>query len=136
MSDNDSSPSYRYYEEYTLYARTLRNWLMAYGIGGPIVYLTQQKVPEAVAKSGDAPAIAILFLIGVALQIFSALLYKAATWKLHYTNDLNPNEETPDWVIWVEKNYWIDVITDIATIACFAVATTWIFCLIGSAASG
>src|SRR5437660_767961 len=79
----DSSRGYRYYEEYTEYAKNLRIWFVAYGIGCPAAFLTQDAVRERILKADDAAVIVGVFFAGVGVQIAAALLYKAATWHLH-----------------------------------------------------
>jgi hypothetical protein len=120
-----------YYQEYNEYATTLRTWLVAYGIGGPVLYLTQQNLPPEIQTSPHAARIALLFLAGVVIQVGSALLYKAAAWRLHYTQELiTPRQQKPPWAEWVEKHYWIDIATDGLTIILFAWATRWVFLIL------
>jgi hypothetical protein len=54
---------------YDEFAKTLRTWLVAYGIGGPVLLLTNETVRQAIAKSGAARCIAGTFLLGVGLQV-------------------------------------------------------------------
>ena len=35
-----------HFENYAEYAKTLRSWLVAYGIGGPVLFLTNKDAPE------------------------------------------------------------------------------------------
>ncbi len=125
-------PSARYYEEYTEYAKTLRTWLVAYGIGGPIIYLTQKDIPSEINASGYGGCIALLFLAGVLVQVGVALLYKAAAWRLHYHEDIRGEKVgDEDWARRVERYYLIDVISDGLTILLFAGATSWVFVILG-----
>jgi hypothetical protein len=127
------APSAQYYEEYTEYAKTLRTWLVAYGIGGPVLYLTQQNVPAKISATGRGDDIALLFLAGVLLQVGVALLYKAAAWRLHYNVELMGKPVCDkDWARRVERYYEIDIIADGLTILLLAGATSWVFVLLGS----
>ena len=114
----------RYYEEYSEYAKSLRTWFVAYGIGGPVVIMTQGSLYKRLLGSGEAAEIAVVFLAGVAIQMFAALLYKAATWRLHYHEDIRHEPLTKkDWAKRVESTYAIDVIFDLLTLLLFAWST-------------
>lgn len=58
-------------------------WLVAYGIGAPVLFLTQSGVADALRKTGAARSIALTFLVGVSVQVLSALLYKTTMWQLY-----------------------------------------------------
>jgi hypothetical protein len=64
------------YEPYAEFARTLRTWFVAYGVGAPALLLTNKELWRAVQGSGDARRIAEYFLAGAVVQIIEALLYK------------------------------------------------------------
>jgi hypothetical protein len=114
----------RYYDEYSEYAKNLRTWFVAYGIGGPVVIMTQGDLYSRILGSGEAAEIAVVFLIGVAIQMCVALLYKAAAWRLHYNEDIKGESLTnKDWAKRVEKSYAIDVICDLVTLLLLAYST-------------
>jgi hypothetical protein len=64
-------------DAYAAFARTLRLWFIAYGIGGPAAFLTNAAAGEKLHKSGEGEAVAYAFLAGVMLQIIMALIYKS-----------------------------------------------------------
>jgi len=72
-----------FYEPYVNFARVLRTWFVAYGIGGPVVLLTGQNVAQAILHGPLARTIGYCFLVGVFFQVFHALLNKAAMWYLY-----------------------------------------------------
>src|SRR5205809_8022604 len=78
-----------FYEAYAGFARTLRTWFVAYGIGGPVIFLTNDTAAKRFQVSGSSRAVAYSFFAGVALQILAALLYKTAMWYL-YRGELEP----------------------------------------------
>lgn len=41
-----------FYEAYAGFARNLRIWFVAYGIGGPVLFLTNSEVWQKVSESG------------------------------------------------------------------------------------
>ena len=122
----------RYYEAYADYAKTLRTWLVAYGIGGPVFYATQKDIPEEIVRSGCARVIAILFLVGVFIQIGGALVYKAATWNLHMQQDIAGNTPRDGcWAKRIEHTYLLDIAIDGSTIILFLISTGWVFLILG-----
>src|SRR3954468_21743579 len=69
-----------FHEAYGSFARALRLWFLAYGIGGPSVFLTNESAWRKVVASRQGGAVAYSFLAGVSLQIALALVYKSAMW--------------------------------------------------------
>jgi len=67
-------------EAYLAFARTLRIWFVAYGIGVPVLILNQDKLLQKLLQSGHALGVARFFLAGVGVQILTAIVYKAAMW--------------------------------------------------------
>src|SRR5882672_3970720 len=113
-----TKPEDHYYQEYSEYAKNVRIWFVAYGVGGPALILTQPSLYNSVLASGHARGIALAFLIGVLVQILTALLYKAAAWNLHYSQERGQGQPAP-WAKRVERWYWIDVMADIIALALF-----------------
>lgn len=122
-----------HYEVYTEYAKSLRTWLVAYGIGGPVLFLTQSQIADKIAKSGEAGCIVKLFLGGAAAQIFLALLNKYVNWYFYWAGDQKDFEGTPVWEIlaWVSRAFWIDIALDVAAIVMFGLATYRVLCIFG-----
>jgi hypothetical protein len=79
-----ASEATEYYEAYVYFARILRVWLIAYGVGAPFLVLSNESLRQALAASRHAYLIVGLFLAGVVLQILCALIYKYAMWHLYY----------------------------------------------------
>ena len=114
-----------YYDAYVGFARTLRVWFIAYGIGGPAVFLTNEPAGKRLFGSGAGDIVAYAFLGGVALQIALALLYKTAMWYL-YIGELNKNARAGRlyrFSDWLSESYWIEMLGDVVTLALFGGAT-------------
>ena len=68
------------FKVYAEYSKTLRTWLVAYGIGAPVLFLTNETLARTFVKSPQARIVAFSFLMGVLLQVFLALLNKNVMW--------------------------------------------------------
>jgi hypothetical protein len=113
-----------YYANYTEYSKTFRTWLVAYGIGGPALLLTNAAA-KTFAASAHARCIVILFLVGVALQVLGTGINKWAAW--HVYSDMTDASRANGWwsKAWcrVNKQAWIDVWVDVGAIVAFGIAT-------------
>jgi hypothetical protein len=116
------------FEAYHEYTKTLRTWLVTYGIGGPILFISQEKLAAVIAASPLKDKIVYLFLGGVAVQIAIALLNKWTNWAA-YALALNPPAVLRCYhhmVIWFANQFWIDMLCDLASSAAFVIATLFV----------
>lgn len=120
------------FKTYGVYARTLRAWFVAYGIGGPVLLLTNDTVNQAFRSSPLGRSIAGAFLIGVATQVVLAFLNKTVIWASYFATIRPEVSESRKYraAAWVAEQYWIDVVADVATIGLFGWATWAAFGLI------
>ena len=72
-----------FFEPYSRFAATLRNWFMAYGIGGPVLFATNDVMNKKLGESGEAGAVMLLFVAAVVIQVLGAIVYKYAMWCLY-----------------------------------------------------
>ena len=70
----------RIHNTYLEYNRTLRAWYVGFGVGGPVLVLTQKHLWDVIAKSDVALPLTLWFVFGVAVQIFIAILNKWMNW--------------------------------------------------------
>jgi hypothetical protein len=119
---DESDGYYRAYEEYS---KVLRTWLVAYGIGAPVLLFTNDHLSDAVRKSSLAAYIAWFFLIGVGLQVLLAAVNKNVMWMLYWGEKWPELDAQPLYraAAWLSFQYWIDVLTDVGTIVLFGAAT-------------
>lgn len=106
-------------------AKALRTWLVAYGIGGPILFLSQDALAIALAASPQKYIIIALFLGGLSAQILIAILNKWVNW-YSYSLTVNPVSTLArrhKLVIWLANQFWIDMICDIISSVTFVVGT-------------
>ncbi len=127
-----------HFENYAEYSKTLRSWLVAYGIGGPVLFLTNKDAPEKLASSPHLRTIVTLFVAGVALQIFLAFINKWAAWHLYKASVQKDYEQTNLYMVWswINEQSWIDFFVDLGALCAFSIAT-WIVLnvLLGSPAA-
>jgi hypothetical protein len=122
---NDSE----YYPPYAEFAKNLRTWLIAYGIGAPALILSNKSAWDAVKGSGHVAFIGALFLLGVALQLIEALLYKHAMWHLYFS-ELDAEHEKSRWyraASWLSESYLLELSFDVISVLFFIVATLLLF---------
>jgi hypothetical protein len=122
-----------YAEAYRQHATTLRNWFVAYGVGGPAVLLTNEKLQLALKSSGSYALVGWFFLAGVALQVLLAFVDKYADWICYWRCEKAPPAAPPQapppltlsqrlaaW--WVQDNR-PSIALDLASMAFLAFAT-------------
>ena len=122
---NQADKVQRRFELYADYAKMLRLWLVAYGIGAPVLFLTRPDVAAKLFERGNATSIAVVFLIGVAAQVLNAAINKWAAWYI-YAGVLEPEfQDTRRYKVseWISEQFWIDLFLDLAAMGLFAWAT-------------
>jgi hypothetical protein len=116
-----------HFANYSEYSKTLRSWLVAYGIGGPVLFLTNKDAPAKLASSPDLKIIVTLFLAGVVFQILLAFINKWAAWHLYKATIHHNYDQTCIYRFWlcINNQSWIDFFVDLGTLCSFTIAT-WI----------
>lgn len=120
-----SSQAEEYLEAYGEHARILRSWLVAYGIGAPVLLMTNDAFAVAVQESKSAQLIAGFFLAGVALQVVLSAVNKASMWGLYY-GEITPSFKKVVWyrvAHWLSERFWTDLLIDMVTMGVFVLAT-------------
>ena len=132
QSEDKLESSKELFEVYDGYARTLRTWLVTYGIGAPVIFLTNDSLREDLVSTGSARAVGSWFLVGVAIQVVIAAMNKAAMWGCYY-GKLNKNFRLKirfKIANWLARQFWIDLLADLATITLFTYSTVSVFTLV------
>ena len=133
-----SSSSDGHYKVYEQHMNTLRAWFVAYGVGGPVLFITQKEFASTLIGSGESRLVGVLFLVGVLLQALVALLNKWVNWGLYYFDEDNEDDEKPKLQTLCEKissKVWIDIIADVATLILFSVATVIVLSSVAAGAT-
>lgn len=130
--DTDYHKENVYGEAFDRYEKMLRTWFVAYGIGGPVLFLTQDNLRKALVTDPNGWWIGILFLAGLAVQVFESFFYKMCMWQLYYHEAEKDDKRC--CIRWmyersksVKRNFLIDICFDLATIILFAIATVMVF---------
>jgi hypothetical protein len=135
LKRRDSDKESDLFHDYDEFAKVLRTWFVAYGIGGPVLLLTNEAVRSQIATSGFARCIASAFLIGVGLQVLLALFNKTALW-LCYKAEREPRlreRRAYRAAEWFAYEFWIDFFVDLSSFVVFAWATYRVFMLLTAA---
>lgn len=125
-----------HFANYAEYSKTLRSWLVAYGIGGPALFLLGKDAPAKLSASPQLRTIVTLFVVGVSLQIGLALVNKWAAWHMYcgaYDKHLEARGDPEcnnhhlsrayDAWRWINRQSWVDFIVDVATLWAFSRAS-------------
>lgn len=114
-----------FFGPYSEFAKSLRTWFIAYGVGAPAFILSNESISKRVLLSGCSRYIAYLFLGGVALQIFQALLYKSAMWQL-YSGEIDPSHKQR-WSYrasdFISDSFMLELLFDVGTLLAITAAT-------------
>ena len=71
--DDNPDPS-GHFEAYFEYNKALRTWFVAFGVGGPAMFLIHGDLARALQQSGNLKCVVGLFLTGAAAQITGTLI--------------------------------------------------------------
>jgi hypothetical protein len=120
--ESDGAGHYAAYDEH---AKTLRTWLVAYGVGAPVLIVSTEAMWKQLVGTGVLPLVATLFLLGVGLQVLLAAVNKSAMWACYYGEIHPPFKKTRRYKVgeWLSSRYFIDFWCDILAIGLFCAAT-------------
>src|SRR5665811_1643702 len=114
-----------FYEPYVFFARTVRTWFMAYGIGVPVLLFGNAEAWKAMVAKGAAPEVIRLFLIGVALQVLTGIIFKGAMWYqyMEEIGELSRTSKRYRLADGLSNAYWPEAAIEVVTLALFSYAT-------------
>jgi hypothetical protein len=132
----DASDYEGHFANYAEYSKTFRSWMVAYGVGGPVLLLLSKDAPTNISGSPHILAIVTLFILGVAMQILLSLVNKWAAWQMyrgafakyqhhHADPDCDNHDRSKTYGVWcwINKQSWIDFIFDVSSLVAFSIAT-------------
>jgi hypothetical protein len=112
------------FQAYAEYNKILRTWFVAFGVGGPALFLVNDKLAQALVKAGQLRLVVILFLAGATAQVLGAFLNKVANWYMYQSM---VDDETDGTFMHKASEYfvnvfWPDIFLDLFAIASFGYA--------------
>ncbi len=114
-----------FYEPYIQYSRTLRAWLVAYGIGLPVLLASQDIIARAIIRAGTGKWITWIFLSGVIVQVIATFLYKYSQEYLYHEEIGADLKDTRRLAVakWLSNTIWFEMAMDVISIALFVFGT-------------
>lgn len=114
-----------FYEPYANFSRTLRAWLVAYGIGAPVLFSTQTAFSGLLQKKDLALPIVWLYLAGVVVQVLAALIYKYSMGYIYFGElDAKFRKTRRHRVAeWFSEAMWLEMVFDVVSIGALVAAT-------------
>ena len=114
-----------YYEPYKGFDTSLKTWLIAYGIGAPILFISQETTMVAIKNYEHSHALVFLFLGGVLLQTLESFIYKHAMWHLYMGEKSTEYKKYKRYTLSVNisEAYWLGAMFDVSTLIVYAIAT-------------
>jgi len=131
----ESSEAEEYFDIYWRYCSALRNWFVAFGIGGCILFVSDKaKIFQDVSQPTKIWIVGS-FVAGVALQILLALINKWTHWYVYHGKEEEEKKGEKDfqetrrykYAYWLSNVFGIDVLVDFLTIIAFSIATALVF---------
>jgi hypothetical protein len=129
----DASGSYSTYLEYN---KVLRTWLVAFGVGGPALFLVNGQIATRLADAHRLRLVVTLFLVGAGAQVLGAFLNKVANFYVHLShNDPDVHgTRRHKFSEWLVNQFWLDIVIDVVTICVFGCAA-WLLLTVFAADS-
>ena len=119
---------------YLAYNKILLSWFVAFGVGGPALFLINAEIGKKLTGSGELRYVSTLFLVGAACQVAGAVINKNSNWYVYRgANDRDYQiKKRYKFCCWLVHQFWLDVALDLATIAAYGFAMWHLFTVFGS----
>lgn len=113
------------FEQYWRYCSALRNWFVAYGIGGCVLFISDKaKIFQELSVKTKA-IVVIAFLSGVVVQIILAGLNKWIHWYMYWGRENKDFSITRRYKFSEKLSscFMVDLVIDFITFSAFTIAT-------------
>lgn len=129
LSGSDAVQATEFFDVYKDHSNVLRTWLTAYGVGVPVLMLSQEKIWSKVVSAGLLEFVAALFLFGVVIQVILLSINKYVMWSCYYgtISKLYAQGRWYSLSASLSCRAWVDLVVDIISIVCFAIGTYFCF---------
>ena len=118
-----------HFDVYWRYCSSLRNWFVAFGVGGCILFISDRaKIFQEVSQPMKVKIVASL-IVGVIAQIVLALINKWTQWYVYWGEESVNLQNKYRYKISCKLStwFWIDILADLVTVVAFAIATVNVF---------
>ncbi len=125
LMNQESLGATGYFEQYWRYCSSLRNWFVAYGIGGCVLFVSDKAELFQQMKLERKRIVVIAFLVGVIAQVLLAGLNKCIHWYIYWGKEQKSFCRTWQYKAsdWISTQFWIDIVADLITFGAFGWAT-------------
>jgi hypothetical protein len=111
------------YEAYAEYSKNLRTWFVGFGIGGPVLILSNAGIYTAIKTNSHARTIFGAFALGIFLQILLAVVNKYTNWANYLTAQSGDTQsKLRGFCYWLGAQIWIDLLVDALSALAFLTA--------------
>lgn len=119
---------------YLEYNRILRSWFVAFGIGGPALFLIEEQIWQRLIENGELRQVSAAFIVGAAAQVMGAVINKIANWYVYLgaTDAAFRTKRRCRVCGWLVRQFWVDMVLDALTIAAYGWATWHLFTVFGA----
>lgn len=104
-------------------------------MGGPALFLVNDKIAARLVAVDQLRLVVALFLIGATAQVLGALLNKIANWYV-YVGTIDPamkGSRRQKFAEWLIDQFWMDIMVDVITILSFGAAAWLLMTVFGKA---
>lgn len=126
--DFDLSQKDGHFNNYADYSRILRAWLVAYGIGGPVLFFSNDQLAKRIASSDSESPIVQFFMLGVGLQVLLAFINKWGAWYMYRGAGDRKFQRSRSYRLWacINAQSWLDLLLDMVSLCAFGIASWWL----------
>lgn len=114
-----------FFDAYVGLARIFRGWLVAYGVGAPVLFLSRDSVMDQLKRADDAHYVIAAYLAGTVLQVSLVWLYKVCMWWGYLQEMGTITKESTRYRLtdWFTNIFWVEGVVDVITVGLFIYAT-------------
>lgn len=126
---SETSLADEFYDAYVHHSNQLRVWFVAYGIGGPVLIVTNVELWRTLAPTWPGKIAVVLFLLGVVSQILLTMTNKTLMWIIYFGKS-HPKVQNRWWYKFSDRLsevFWLDLVVDFLSIVFMITATVLVF---------
>jgi hypothetical protein len=131
-ANTDEKVSATSFSAYSEYNKILRTWFVAFGIGGPSLFLLNSGITAKLVQANNLKTVVILFLAGTAAQVLGAIVNKFSNWYVYraYGPEGEKESQTTRVAVRLAAAIWLDITVDLITFFTFGYALWLMFAIL------